>query len=492
MATVTDPRLLIDGKLVPAASGNAFDDINPYTEQVLGTAPDAGAADADAAIAAARRAADSGTWGTDPMLRARCLRQLQQACRENADRLRQVLVAEVGCPVVMTRDLQLDATIEEIEYWAHLAEIYPYETWLDPVVSATGSSDRLIIREPAGVVSAIVPYNYPFQQIMLKLGPALAAGNAVVLKPSPLTPWTANLFAELVSTFTDIPPGVINVLTSSGDEVGKVMVSDPRVDMVTFTGSTRVGRAIAAAAGQTTKNLVMELGGKSANIVLDDADLPAVVRANVMRVTRHAGQGCSNLTRLLLPRQRYEEGLEIAAAAAADVPWGDPADPRTHMGPLISAGQRASVLDHVARAVADGGRLVTGGRPPAGAEHGYFVAPTVIADVDPATFAAQEEAFGPVLAVIPFDGDEHAVEIANNSIYGLAGAVHSADPARAMRVARRIRTAIVDVNGAKYYAVDTPRGGLRQSGLGDEYGTGGFEEYTEARVISVPTGSAER
>jgi aldehyde dehydrogenase (NAD+) len=251
-----------------------------------------------------------------------------------------------------------------------------------------------------------------------------------------------------------------------------------------------VGRAIAAAAGQTTKNLVMELGGKSANIVLDDANLPAIVRANIMRVTRHAGQGCSNLTRLLLPRQRYEEGLEMAAAAVAEVPWGDPADPRTHMGPLISAGQRASVLDHIARAVAHGGRLVTGGSPPAEAEHGYFVAPTVIADVDPGSFGAQEEAFGPVLAVIPFDSDEHAIEIANNSIYGLAGAVHSADPARAMRVARRIRTAIVDINGAKYYAVDTPRGGLRQSGMGDEYGTGGFEEYTEARVISVPTAPA--
>jgi aldehyde dehydrogenase (NAD+) len=489
MTILSDPRLLIDGKLVPAASGGVFDNINPYTEQVLGQAPDAGPADADAAIAAARRAADDGAWGSSPELRARCLRQLMQACRDNADRLREVLVAEVGCPVAMTRDLQLDATVEEIDYWAHLAESYPYETWLAPVISAAGSSDRLVVREAAGVVSAIVPYNYPFQQIVLKLGPALAAGNAVVLKTSPLTPWTANLFAELVSGCSDIPPGVVNILTSAGDDVGKVMVSDPRVDMVTFTGSTRVGRAIAAAAGQTTKNLVMELGGKSANIVLDDADLPAIVRANIMRVTRHAGQGCSNLTRLLLPRGRYEEGLEVAVAAAAEVPWGDPADPRTHMGPLISAGQRASVLDYVARAVSDGARLVAGGHPPADAGHGYFVAPTVIADVAPGSFAAQEEAFGPVLAVIPFDSDEHAIEIANDSVYGLAGAVHSADPERALRVARRIKTAIIDINGAKYYAVDTPRGGLRQSGLGDEYGTGGFEEYTEARVFSVPAGT---
>jgi aldehyde dehydrogenase (NAD+) len=489
MTILSDPRLLIDGKLVPAASGSVFDNVNPYTEQVLGTAPDAGPDDADAAIAAARRAADDGTWASDPNLRARCLRQLRQACLDHSERMRSILVAEVGCPVVMTRDLQLDATIEEIEYWAHLAESYPYETWLSPVTSAAGSSDRLVVREAAGVVSAIVPYNYPFQQIMLKLGPALAAGNAVVLKPSPLTPWTANLFAELVSGHTDIPPGVVNVLTSASDDVGKIVVSDPRVDMVTFTGSTRVGRAIAAAAGQTTKNLVMELGGKSANIVLDDADLPAIVRANIMRVTRHSGQGCSNLTRLLLPRARYEEGLEIAAAAAAEVPWGDPADPGTHMGPLISAQQRASVLSYVARAVADGGRLVAGGQPPAGAVHGYFVAPTVIADVEPGSFAAQEEAFGPVLAVIPFDSDEHAVEIANNSVYGLAGAVHSAEAVRALRLARRIKSAIVDVNGAKYYAVDTPRGGLRQSGLGDEYGVGGFEEYTEARVFSVPAGT---
>jgi aldehyde dehydrogenase (NAD+) len=344
MPILPDPRLLIDGKLTAASTGNLYDNINPYTEQVLGVAPDAGPADADAAISAARRAADESPWSTSPAIRAQCLRQLMQAARGAAERLREILVAEVGCPVTMTRDLQLDATIEEIEYWAHLAESYPYETWLAPVVSPAGSSDRLVTRQPAGVVTAIVPYNYPFQQIILKLGPALASGNAVVLKPSPLTPWTANLFAELVCEQTDIPPGVVNVLTSSADEVGKLLVSDPRVDMVTFTGSTRVGRAIAASAGQTTKNLVMELGGKSANIVLDDADLPTEVRANIMRVTRHAGQGCSNLTRLLLPRNRYSEGLEIAAAAAAEVPWGDPADPRTHMGRQAAGRSRSRIL----------------------------------------------------------------------------------------------------------------------------------------------------
>ncbi|WP_433598298.1 aldehyde dehydrogenase family protein [Nocardia sp. CA-135953] len=483
-----EPRLLIDGKLVPAVDGAVYDNIDPYQEQVLGTAPDADVADADLAVAAARTAFDEGTWRSDPAFRARCLRQLQSALRAHAERLRPVLVAEVGCPVVMTRELQLDKTIDEIDYWAGLAEGYRYESWLEPVPGATGDSDRLVLREAVGVVTAITPYNYPFQQIMLKLGPALAAGNAVVLKPSPLTPWTANLFAELVAEHTDIPAGVVNILTSSRDRIGVQLTTDPRVDMVTFTGSTTVGAAIAAAAGQTTKNLVMELGGKSANIMLDDADLESVVRANVLRMTRHAGQGCSNLTRLLLPRSRYEEGLAIAADAAAAIRWGDPSDPQTHMGPLISATQQAKVLSFVQHALHDGARVVAGGGKPETA-HGYFVEPTVLADVEPSSFAAQEEAFGPVLAVIPHDGDDHAVAIANNSEFGLAGAVASASATRAVAVARRIRTAIVDCNGAKYYGVDTPRGGMRRSGIGDEYGVGGFEEYTEARVISMPAGT---
>lgn len=480
-----DARLLIDGKLVPAAAGGTYPNVDPYTERVLGPAPDADLADVDAALAAARRVADEGHWAADPTFRARCLRQLQAAARDHADRLRAVLVSEVGCPITMTRDLQLETTVDEIEYWAGLAEGYEYETWLAPVSGPTGRSDRLVLRDPVGVVTAITPYNYPFQQNMLKLGPALAAGNAVVLKPSPLTPWTANVLGELIAEHTEIPAGVVNILTSSRDEVGVALTTDPRVDMITFTGSTTVGAAIFAAAGRTTKNVVMELGGKSANIVLDDADLEAVVRANVLRVTRHAGQGCSNLTRLLLPRDRYEEGLEIAAAATATVPWGDPWDPTTHMGPLISDTQRSRVLGFVERAVDEGARVVTGGGRPA-VEHGYFVEPTVLADVEPSGFAAQEEAFGPVLTVIPHDGDDHAVAIANDSQFGLAGAVASASAARAVAVARRIRTAIVDCNGAKYYAVDTPRGGLRRSGVGDEYGVGGFEEFTEARVISVP------
>ncbi|MVZ99860.1 aldehyde dehydrogenase family protein [Actinomadura sp. LD22] len=483
-----DARLLIGGELVPAEGNATFDNVDPYSEKVLGGAPDASTADAEHAVAAARAAFDDGAWAADPAFRARCLRQLQQAARKAVERFRAVLVAEVGCPIVMTRDLQLETTTEEIEYWAGLAEGYPYRTWLDPVTTAAGVSDRLVIRDPVGVVTAITPYNYPYQQIMLKLGPALAAGNCVILKPSPLTPWTANLFAQLVAEETDIPAGVVNVLTGSSDELGRFLVADPRVDMVTFTGSTAVGRMIAASAGQTAKNVVMELGGKSANILLDDADIAAGVRANVLRMSRHAGQGCSNLTRLLLPRSRYEEGLEVAAEAAAAVPWGDPSDPTTHMGPLISDAQRDKVLGHIERGIADGARLVAGGRRP-DAPHGYFVEATVLADVHPDSYVAQEEAFGPVLAVIPYSDDDEAVAIANNSRYGLAGAVSSASPQRAFEVAQRIRTAIVDTNGAKYYGVDTPRGGMRESGVGDEYGVGGFESFTEARVISAPAGA---
>lgn len=488
---VVDARLLIDGKLVPAATGGTYPNVDPYTERELGQAPDADLVDVDLALGSARRAADEGRWAGDPAFRARCLRQLQAAARSQVERLRSVLIAEVGCPVVMTRAMQLEISTEEIEYWAALAEGYPYETWLPTVTNATGSSDRLVLRDPVGVVAAITPYNYPYQQNILKLGPALAAGNTVVLKPSPLTPWTANVLAELISEHTDIPAGVVNILTSSRDEVGVALTTDPRVDMVTFTGSTAVGAKISAAAGRTTKNVVMELGGKSANIVLDDADLRSAVEANVLRMTRHAGQGCSNLTRLLLPRDRYEEGLEIAADAAARVPWGDPRDSATHMGPLISNVQQGRVLDFIKRAVSEGARVVAGGGRPA-VDHGYFVEPTVLADVAPSGFAAQEEAFGPVLTVIPHDGDDHAVAIANDSAFGLAGGVVSASTARAVAVARQIRTAIVDCNGAKYYAVDTPRGGMRRSGVGDEYGVGGFEEFTEARVISIPTGALPR
>ncbi|ONH28035.1 aldehyde dehydrogenase family protein [Pseudofrankia asymbiotica] len=478
-----EPRLLVDGKLVPAATGRTYDNINPYTEAVLGSAPDAGPDDTDAALAAARRAFDATDWSRDHAFRAHCLRQLQTVFRANAERLREVLLDEVGCPVFMTRQLQLDATIDEIEYWAGLAENYPFETSMPPVTSPGGTNNRTVLREAVGVVAAIVAYNYPFQQIMLKLGPALAAGNTVVLKPSPLTPWTANLVAAL-ATETDLPPGVLNILTSAGDEVGRTITSDPRVDLVAFTGSTAVGRAIMAAAAPTVKNLVLELGGKSANVVLDDADIEATVRANVVRVSRHSGQGCSNLTRLLLPRSRYEEGLEIAAATALQIPWGDPRDERTHMGPLISAAQRASVLARVERGLAEGGRLVAGGH--AIGDHGYFVEPTVIADVDPDASLAQEEVFGPVLAVIPYDTDDEAVAIANNSVFGLAGAVASADQDRAVRIARRLRTALVDVNGATYYSVDTPRGGIRQSGVSDEYGVPGLEAYLETRIISTP------
>jgi aldehyde dehydrogenase (NAD+) len=479
-------KLLIDGKLVPASDGALFDDVNPYTEQVLGQAADASLADLDIALTAARRAFDTTQWRREGAFRAHCLRQLKSACERSVERLRDILVAEAGCPVKMTSELQLEATTRELDYWAGLAESFPFRGTLPAVVGPAGTSNRTLLKEGVGVLAAITPYNYPFQQLMLKVAPMLAAGNAVVLKPSPLTPLTAAFVGELIAEETDLPPGVLNILTAEGDDVARAMVADSRVDLVGFTGSTAVGRAIIAATAPTVKNLVLELGGKSAHVVLDDADIERAVRSNVVRVARHAGQGCSNLTRLLLPRSRYEEGLEVAAAAAAEIPWGDPMDPRTHMGPVIGGGQRASILERIERGLAEGGRLVCGGGTP-DVPHGFFVDVTVVADVDPDGSLAQEEVFGPVLAVIPYDTDEQAISIANNSIFGLAAAVTSADVTRAQQVAEQIRTAIVDINDAKYYGVDTPRGGMGQSGINDEYGVPGLEAYLETRVISIPS-----
>lgn len=480
------PQLLIDGRLVDARSDATFANIDPYRETEIGQTPDAGVEDVQAAVGAAYRAFTETSWSRDHEFRAECILQLRAAMQRHVEELRELLVAEVGCPVFMTRAFQLETPVDEMTDWAELAQGYAFERNLPPHPTMFPQSNRLLIREPWGVCALITPYNYPIQQLVYKIGPALAAGNTVVMKPSPLTPWTANYVGKLVAEETDIPAGVVNVITSSDAAVSEALVAHPAVEMVHFTGSTEVGKRIMATAAQGVKKVALELGGKSASIALEDADIEAVVRFNVPRTTRHSGQGCTNLTRLLLPRARYEFGLEIAAELGPQIKWGDPRDPETHMGPQISGAHQRRVLQYIEKARGEGNRVVTGGGVPQDAETGFFVEATVIADVGPDDTIAQEEIFGPVLAVIPYDTEDEAVAIANNSVYGLSGAVWSASDERGTAVAKRVRTGTMDVNGATWFARNSPFGGMKQSGLGREWGETGFEEFLDTRVIGFP------
>ncbi len=479
-------RMLIDGKLVDASSGATFANVNPATEEVIGEVADGTLHDMDAAIDAARRAFDDTTWSTDPALRKRGLMQLHAALDKERETLRGQIVAEVGTPIMLTYAVQLDICIDDMLWDIGLIDSFEWERDL-PVHEFMGmTSSRKVVREAVGVVGAITPWNFPLMLNLAKIVPALAAGNTVVLKPAPDTPWSATALARLVAEQTDLPPGVFNVVTSEDRAaVGEVLISDPRVDMISFTGSTVTGRRIMATGSETLKKVFLELGGKSANIILDDADLGASVPAGSMTCT-HGGQGCAITTRMLLPASRYDEGVEMLEAAFKAFPYGDPTDPGNIMGPLINARQRDRVLGYIEQGKSEGARLVVGGGRPAQFDKGYFVEPTLFVDVDPDSTIAQEEIFGPVLSVLKFDGDADAVRIANNSAYGLSGAVTSASLDRAMAVARQIRTGTISVNGGMWFGPDSPFGGYRQSGNGREHGVEGFGEYLETKTIGLP------
>ncbi len=481
-----EARMLIDGELRHARSGSVFETIDPATEEVLGTVADGGEADIDAAIAAARRAFDATTWSTDVGLRVVCLRQLQAAFERHAEELRALTVAETGTPVMLTRSVQLDSPVASLGWVADLAESYAWECDLGRAEPMGIPSHRWVRREATGVVGAITPWNVPHQVNLAKLGPALAAGNTVVLKPAPDTPWCATAMGRLIAEETDFPPGVVNIVTSADHAVGARLSADPRVDQITFTGSTVTGRKVMAAAAATVKKVFLELGGKSAFLVLDDADLAAACGMAAFTVCTHAGQGCAIPTRLVVPRARLDDALSIAGATLARVPVGDPKDPGTFCGPLISARQRERVEGYVRLAVEEGGRIVTGGGPPAALDRGFFVEPTLIAGVGNGARVAREEIFGPVLVVLAHEGDDDAVAIANDSPYGLSGAVWSADRARAVAVANRMRTGTVGINGGVWFSPDVPFGGYKQSGVGREMGVAGFEEYLQIKSIAEP------
>lgn len=486
MAILADreSRLLIDGRLLTGSAGT-FATVNPATEETLGVAADASVEDMGAAIAAARRAFDETDWSTNVELRVRCVRQLQQAMRDHVEELRELAIAEVGAPRMLTAMAQLEGPIADLSFCADTAESYQWTTDLGVAAPMGIKTRRTIAREPVGVVGAITPWNFPNQINLAKLGPALAAGNTMVLKPAPDTPWSAAVLGELIIEHTDIPAGVLNIVTASDHAVGALLSKDPRVDMVSFTGSTNTGRAVMGDSSVTLKKVFLELGGKSAFLVLDDADLAGACSMAAFTAAMHAGQGCAITTRLVVPRARYGEAVEVAAATMSGLKPGDPNDRGTVCGPVISARQRERIQGYLDSAIAEGGRFACGGGRPADRHTGFFIEPTVIADLDNSAKVAREEIFGPVLTVIAHDGDDDAVRIANDSPYGLSGTVYSGDDERAAAVAARMRVGTVNVNGGVWYSADMPFGGYKQSGIGREMGLAGFEEYLEVKAIAT-------
>ena len=480
-----EPKMLIDGKLVDGEAGT-FANLNPATEEVLGHVANASKADMQRAIAAARRAFDESEWSTNRALRKRCLEQLQAALEAEKEAIREELILEAGCPRMLTHGPQLDAPLADaLKFPASLIDTYAWETDLgEAFVSLTGKqTHRKVWREPVGVVGAITPWNFPFEVSIHKLAQALATGNTVVLKPAPDTPFNATRLGRLILESTDIPAGVVNVVTASDPLVGEELTLSPKVDLISFTGSTAVGKRIMEKGAATLKRLFLELGGKSATIVLEDADFSQACVIGIAPCV-HAGQGCAIPTRMLLPRSRYAEGVAILQGIYTNIAPGDPQEPGTLCGPVISARQRERVRGYIRKGIEEGAKLLVGGADaPAGRDRGFWVKPTLFVDVDNRMTIAQEEIFGPVLCVIPYEDEEDAIRIANDSPYGLAGNVMAGSHERALRVARRLRAGFIGLGGAAAYGADVPFGGYKASGIGRQNGIAGFDQYTEIKSV---------
>ncbi len=465
-------RLYIDGDWRPASGREAIDVVSSATEQPIGRVPRGTAADVDAAATAARRAFD-GPWGaTTVEERAQWLEQLGGALKARVPDLAQAMSHEVGTALGYSTKVQAEFPVSMLAANARFIREARLEETL---------GHSLVVKEPIGVVGAITPWNYPLHQVICKLAPALAAGCTVVLKPAELAPLSAFMLAEAAHEI-GLPAGVVNVVAGPGRVVGEAIAAHPAIDMVSFTGSQAAGSRVAAVAGADIKKVCLELGGKSAFVVLDDAPFDKAIAAGVNHCMQNSGQTCSAWTRMLVPRARQAEAVELAVAQLGKLTLGDPFDKATRLGPLVSAAQRDAVLAYIAKGTAEGARLVAGGGRPASLTTGFFVEPTIFADVDNRMTIAREEIFGPVLAIVPYDGEDEAVRLANDSPYGLSGGVWGGSADRALAVARRLRTGQVDVNGGRFNPL-APFGGYKKSGLGREIGPLALDEFFQMKAI---------
>jgi len=463
----------VDGAWHPG-DGGTIEVENPTTGEVIAVVPDGTAEDVDRAVRAARAAFPA--WSsTTRAERARYLRRLHEGLAKRADEIAETIATDVGTPLRIATRIQAALPQTDVSTYVDLLE-------QDEPEEKVGNT--LVVREAAGVVAAITPWNYPLHQITCKIAPALAAGCTVVVKPSEVAPLSAyQLFAAIDEA--GFPPGVINLVSGRGPVVGEALATHPEVDVVSFTGSVRAGSRVAELAARSIKRVTLELGGKSANVILDDADLGTAVKVGVANAFLNGGQTCTAWTRMLVPADRHGEALELAKTFAEGFAPGDPLEAKTKLGPLVSAAQRDRVRGYIEQGITSGARLVTGGvEAPDGLDRGYFVRPTVFGGVDPDSVIAQEEIFGPVLSVIPFRDENDALAIANNSKYGLHGAVWSADQDRALAFARQVRTGQIDVNGGAYNPL-APFGGYKQSGIGREMGRQGLDEFLEIKSIQL-------
>ncbi len=470
-------RLFVGGEWVVPRGTGTIDVVNPATEELVGRVPEATAADVDAAVAAARRAFDDGPWPRmAPKDRAAVVKKVADLINAEMQGLAELISAEVGSPVSWGTVAQVMAPAMILDYYASMASSFPFDQARQGLMG-----EVLVVKEPVGVVGAITPWNVPMFLAAAKLGPALVAGCTVVLKPAPESPLDANRLAELFME-AGLPEGVLSVVPA-GREVGEHLVTHPGVDKISFTGSTAAGKRIGMLCGERLKRVSLELGGKSAAVILDDADLGTLLPALMPNAIMNNGEACIAQTRILAPRSRYQEVVDAVAQATASLHVGDPLDPSTDVGPLVAERQRDRVEGYIRSGLDDGAQIVTGGGRPASRVRGWYVEPTVFSGVDNGMRIAQEEIFGPVLVVIPFDDDADAVRIANDSRYGLCGSVWTADAARGLAVARGVRTGTYMVNSSIPVDYTAPFGGFKESGIGREFGTEGMELFCEVKSV---------
>ncbi|MBV9285847.1 MAG: aldehyde dehydrogenase family protein [Acidimicrobiia bacterium] len=467
-------KLYIDGAWVPSTGSNTIDVINSATEEVMGRVPEATPEDVDKAVGAAKRA--FATWSTTSVEeRSKYIQRIAEGLQARTMDIANVVAQELGMPINLSMIIQ--AGLPTVTF-SSMQQLIDEIQWEETV------GNSLVIKEPIGVIGAITPWNYPLHQIANKVAPALAAGCTVVLKPSEVTPLNAFILAEIIDD-VGLPAGVFNLVSGTGPVVGEAIAANPDVDMVSFTGSTRAGKRVSELASATVKTVALELGGKSPNVILDDADFQQAVTDGVGKAFLNSGQTCSALTRMLVPRSRLKEAEDIAVAAAETYTPGDPFDAETRLGPLVSDVQRKRVRGYIEKGIEEGAKLLTGGADaPDGLDKGYYVKPTVFSDVRNDMTIAQEEIFGPVLSIIPYEDEDEAVRIANDTIYGLAAGVWSGDAERAKKVARQIRSGQVEVNGGAFNPM-APFGGFKQSGHGRELGKFAIEEFLTTKSLQL-------